>query len=85
MDDKTEISNLELFVYTIEEYLRFTTQLPINKNSSLVDQYDESEYIAIQTRLMLLRKYTSKGSKNDVYLKMLFQLQKNIFTVKPTI
>ena len=69
LDNITDISNLELFMYTIEEYLRFTSQLPINTNNRLTDQYDESEYIAIQTRLMLLRKYTSKGKKNNVYFE----------------
>ena len=69
LDNITDVSNLELFMYTIEEYLRFTSQLPINTNNRLTDQYDESEYIAIQTRLMLLRKYTSKGKKNNVYFE----------------
>ena len=47
LDNITDVSNLELFMYTIEEYLRFTSQLPINTNNRLTDQYDESEYIAI--------------------------------------
>ncbi len=71
MDNITNNSNLELFVYTIEEYLRFTSQLQINTNISLIKQYDEAEYIAIQTRLMLLRKYTSKAKKNNVYFENL--------------
>lgn len=65
--------NLELFLYTIREYKRFATQLPINIGASLEKIYDEREYVAIQIRLMLLRKYTSRGKKNNVYLENLIE------------
>lgn len=66
----TEKSRLELFIYTLEEYLRFRKQLPLSTDD-ITSQYDESDYIAIQTRLMLLRKYTSKGKNNNVYFENL--------------
>lgn len=71
MGESYDNSNLELFIYTIDEYLRFTSQLPIEASTTLIDQYDEYEYVAIQTRLMLLRKYTSKGKHNNVYFENL--------------
>lgn len=62
---------LELFMTTMKEYKRFAKQLPLQNNIYLTDSYDEAIYIAVQTRLMLLRKYTSKGKKNHVYIENL--------------
>lgn len=56
-------TNFQLFLYTVEEYKRFQNNLPIKKTESLTDDYSEADYIGIQVRLMLLRKYFS-GGKN---------------------
>lgn len=54
---------LKLFIITIEEYKRFSTQLCCHK---ITDSYDEFDYIKINTKLMLLRKY---GNFNEnVYI-----------------
>lgn len=63
--------NLELFITTFKEYQRFAKQLPMANSKSLFDTYDEAMYVAVQTRLILLRKYTSKGKKNNVYFENL--------------
>ena len=77
--------NLELFVTTVKEYNRFAKQLPLGDISkSTIDLLNETTYIAIQTRLMLLRKYASKGEKNNVYLENLIMEAKDRFPEKTT-
>ena len=77
--------NLELFVTTVKEYNRFVKQLPLGDISkSTIDLLNETTYIAIQTRLMLLRKYASKGEKNNVYLENLIMEAKDRFPEKTT-
>lgn len=61
------MTDLELFVTTVEEYKRFSSFLKFNENVSLVDGYSEEDYIGIQVRLMLLRKYYG-GKKENVSL-----------------
>lgn len=54
---------IDLFVYTLTEYKRFSEKINYN---SILDNYDEEDYININVKLVLLRKY---GSKNDnVYI-----------------
>lgn len=54
---------IDLFIYTLTEYRRFSEKVNYN---SIFDDYDEDDYININIKLMLLRKY---GSKNDnVYI-----------------
>lgn len=63
------VNRLQIFLHTVHEYDRFARQLPINKNSDLNETYDEANYIGIQTRLMLLRKYfNNKGSVGFKYV-----------------
>jgi len=54
--------NLELFMTTMREYERFVVQLPLSKNENNPDLFNEFEYVSVQTRLMLLRKYIAKGN-----------------------
>ncbi|RCX10429.1 hypothetical protein DFR58_12921 [Anaerobacterium chartisolvens] len=58
---------LELFQTTVKEYKRFTQQLPINYSNAVLSDFLDSIYVAAQTRLMLLRKYTRKG-RGNLYL-----------------
>lgn len=44
------MTDLELFVTTVEEYKRFSSFSKINENVSLVDGYSEEDYIGIQVR-----------------------------------
>ncbi|OJU10675.1 MAG: hypothetical protein BGN88_12060 [Clostridiales bacterium 43-6] len=71
--------NLELFMTTMKEYKRFTDQLPIVFTKLIIDSCDEATYVAVQTRLMLLRKYTSKSSKNHVYFENIVEEAKKIY------
>lgn len=57
------INAYQLFLYTVDEYKRFQNNLPVKNSSSLTDEYSETDYICVQVRLMLLRKYFS-GGKN---------------------
>lgn len=55
------ITNFQLYIYTLDEYKRFANYLPVKYNDDFVEEYAESDYIGIQVRLMLLRKYYSIG------------------------
>lgn len=52
--------NLKLFMYTFEEYLKFSTERKIH---DITDDFDNNDYISINTRLIILRKYGDKGDK----------------------
>ena len=56
-------TNFQLYIYTVDEYRRFANLLPVKEPGALTDNYSESDYVGVQVRLMLLRKYYS-GSKN---------------------
>lgn len=58
---------LALFQNTVREYKRFTQQLPINYSKAMSGDFSDSTYVAAQTRLMLLRKYTRSG-RGNLYL-----------------
>ena len=66
----------------MKEYKRFIAQLPLCRNSSLGDSTDESTYIAVQTRLMLIRKYVSAGKSNPVYIENILRETKSKFPDK---
>ena len=52
--------NLKLFMYTFEEYLKFSTE---RKMHDMIDDFDNDDYISINTRLIILRKYGSRGDR----------------------
>lgn len=58
---------LILFQTTVMEYKHFAQQLPINYPQALSGDFSDSTYVAVQTRLMLLRKYTRKA-RGNLYL-----------------
>ena len=58
MTDKLTNSKLYLFLYTMKEYQRFFGELCSHE---LTDGYDAESYVQINTKLILLRKYGSKG------------------------
>jgi len=58
---------LELFQTTVREYKRFAKQLPIDFPKVLSGDFSDSTYVAVHTRLMLLRKYTRNG-RGNLYL-----------------
>ncbi|UZT82889.1 hypothetical protein [Caproicibacterium sp. BJN0003] len=62
------MEKLELFQTTVKEYNRFTNQLPIDYVEASKGNCSEFMYIAVQTRLMLLRKYTRDGKSGSLYL-----------------
>lgn len=78
----SEVEGLKLFLYTVKEYKRFDNFFSMNKKHSIYDGYTEEEYIGIQTKLMLLRKYASKGVKNNVYLGNILELSSYKFPQK---
>lgn len=59
-------SDFQLFLYTIDEYRRFANHLPVKQPNSLSDDYSEADYIGVQVRLMLLRKYYGRISGTEV-------------------
>lgn len=56
---------LKIFLFTFEEYQRFTECF--NRIYSRDDLYQEDAYVFFQTRLLLIRKYEAKN--DPVYLK----------------
>ena len=58
MTDKLTNSKLYLFLYTMKEYQRFSGELCSHE---LTADYDAESYVQINTKLILLRKYGSKG------------------------
>ena len=52
---------LKLFQATVMEYKRFVQQLPIAYTEAMSGEVSDSAYVAVHTRLMLLRKYTKRG------------------------
>lgn len=65
-------TNLQIFVYTMDEYKRFMKHLPVNDRDLLEDSYNEADYVGVQTRLMLLRKYYN--NRGNVGLKSLIAM-----------
>lgn len=58
---------LELFQTTVKEYKRFMQQLPLDYSEVVSGNFSDTTYVAANTRLMLLRKYTRNG-KGNLYL-----------------
>ena len=58
MTDKLTNSKLYLFLYTMKEYQRFSGEICSHE---LTADYDAESYVQINTKLILLRKYGSKG------------------------
>lgn len=70
-----DLDNLKLFVITVEEYKRFSSQLD---NYEANDNYNEFSYIKVNTKLMLLRKY---GNKNEnVFIEKILQQMLNKYS-----
>ena len=75
-------NSFQLFLYTVDEYKRFANHLPIKKPTGLSDDYAESDYIGIQVRLMLLRKYYGSSNKENVNFKRLLSEAETAFPDK---
>lgn len=75
-------TNLQIFLHTINEYNRFAHQLPVDKDYTLGEAYDEANYIGIQTRLMLLRKYFN--NKGSVGFKNVVEAAKKAYPARMT-
>jgi len=75
-------SGFQLFLYTVDEYRRFANHLPVKSPGDLSDDYTEADYIGIQVKLMLLRKYYSTNIKENVNLKKLLSEAESTFPNK---
>ena len=58
MDYELMNNKLYLFMYTMKEYQRFSREFC---NHELTDSYDDESYVQVNTKLILLRKYGSRG------------------------
>lgn len=79
---KNKLSDKQIiksFLYTVEEYKRFEKSIPTEKNHSLLDTYTEADYIGIQTKLMILRKYSYY--RDLVYIPTIIESAKKTFPV----
>lgn len=76
---KNKLSDKQIiksFLYTVEEYKRFAKSLSTEKTHSLLDTYTEVDYIGIQTKLMILRKYSYQ--RDVVYIPAVIEAAKII-------
>ena len=64
-----ELDVLWLFVYTVNEYKKFSKKLI---KHDLIDSFNDEDYVEINTKLMLLRKYAVYGE--NVYIKKILSL-----------
>ena len=75
---KDHINNkLYLFMYTMREYQRFSNGL---SSHELTDDYDEETYVQINMKLILLRKYGSKGQ--PVFVEEILEEMKRVYPQK---
>ncbi len=74
--------SLKNFIFTVSEYKRFADYFKTDSGHHLLDDYSSEDYIAIQTKLLLLRKYGSKGQKNTVFLRNVLECAKEEFKEK---
>ena len=72
-------SSFQLFLYTVDEYKRFANHLPVKSPTGLSGTYEEADYIGIQVRLMLLRKYYGGGKKENMNFKRLLSEAETAF------
>lgn len=75
-------NGFQLFLYTVDEYRRFAKHLPIKSPAGLSDGYAEADYIGVQVRLMLLRKYYGSSIKENVNFKRLLEEAKTAYPGK---
>lgn len=73
----SDLKEIKLFLYTIEEFKRFSDFFNVKTKHSLTDGYTQDEYIATQTKLIILRKYTSKP--DAVYICKILEMAINEF------
>lgn len=64
MFDDLVNNKLHLFMYTMKEYRRFSKGI---SSHELTDDFDEKSYVEVNTKLILLRKFGSKGQ--PVYIE----------------
>lgn len=77
MKDELINNKLYLFMYTMKEYQRFSKGL---SSHELTDDYNEETYVQINTKLILLRKYGSKGQ--PVFVEEILEEIKRIYPHK---
>ena len=71
--------SFQLYLHTVDEYKRFANHLPVKSTDSLTDDYSEADYIGIQVRLMLLRKFYAKSKHEKVYIKNIIDAAQQTF------
>ena len=68
---------IKAFLFTVEEYKRFGKYFPVIKKHTLLDDYKEDDYVAVQTKLMILRKYSYRS--DTVYIPKVIEAAKNLY------
>lgn len=68
---------IKAFLFTVEEFKRFSDFFAVKKQKTLLDDYTEKEYVAIQTKLVLLRKYSF--IRESVYIPNVIKAAKNMY------
>ncbi len=67
---------IKAFLFTVEEYKRFAKYFPVIKKHTLYDDYKEDDYVAVPTKLMILRKYSYRS--DTVYISKVIEAAKNL-------
>jgi len=58
--------NLKLFIFTVNEYLRFRQMFLKSETENILEDDYEREYVSINIKLMLLRKYFNKNENISI-------------------
>lgn len=65
------------FLFTVEEYKRFAKYFPVVEKHTLLDDYNENDYVAVHTKLMILRKYSYRS--DAVYIPKIIESAKKLY------
>ena len=71
---------LKIFLFTFEEYLKF--QVFFTNTAKLQDGRFDIEYVSLQTRLMLIRKYETKSE--PIYLRTVLEAVDRLYPEQAT-
>lgn len=68
---------VKAFLFTVKEYKRFAEYFGSKNKHTLLDGFTEEDYIAVQTKLMILRKYSY--NRDVVYIPKVIEAGRTMF------
>lgn len=68
---------VKAILFTVKEYKRFVEYFGPKNKHTLLDGFTEEDYIAVQTKLMILRKYSY--NRDVVYIPKVIEASRTLF------